>query len=77
MKGARCDARITGDKDGRCRLIHKCGRSKGHSGPHGCWAHHPFLWLWVPKPGSPDIEVVQQEFGLKVEAEVNRDFGRR
>ena len=73
-RSERCRARLSGGKDGSCWMIHSCGRPKGHSGPHGCWAHHPYLWDWLPDPNKPGVETLEQDFGEEIEAEVAASF---
>ena len=69
---ARCGAKIVGGKDGACRIVHTCSRPKGHEGPHGCWAHHPYLWKWVSVGGG--MEQLKQDFSEQVEREVSESF---
>ena len=76
MTHARCRERITGGKDGSCRMIHACDRPRGHDGPHGCWVHHPNLWDWVPDSSRPGYVTLVQEFSADAEAEVYASFGQ-
>ena len=72
----RCRKRIAIGNDGSCRLVHSCDRPKGHHGPHGCWAHHPNLWDWVPDSNRPGYVNLVLEFSAELEAKVYSSFGR-